>query len=368
MSVPRIHSLVKNKRQRGYVVIATAIGLFAMVGMLGLAVDLGRLYIIKTEAQAFADAASILAATKLNGKKSGLDAAELAITTSVNKFNFNTQSVPTSALQIYFAKSVLGPWEKQPISNPSGYAFVRVEARPSLNLSFMPTLGATASKNVLGEAVGAQVQQTFPNGGYMPFTPFAINPNDATGNYGMQIGQEYSFLWPGNASKGNSCAGNQACWPSCNFSDNNNTAGANRGYFELQSAATIRNAIEGSTQTSPLNIGDIINLTNGQKQAMQTALLNRALLDTDQTSYNPTPGTPINYYGNNMRLVTMPINGGSLTVPANKVLGFAAFLLPMSYPNQGNRTWCAIYMGSKIDGGGTSAYPGAGSYVVRLVQ
>ncbi len=360
--------MVQNRRRRGYVVLATAMGLVAMVGMLGLAVDLGRLFIVKSEAQAFADAAAILAATKLNGKKTGIDDAETAIKTSVNKYNFNTQSVPTSALEIYFAKSVLGPWEKPPISSPSGYGFVRVEARPSIKLSFMPTLGAASTKNALGEAVGAQVQQTFPNGGYMPFTPFALNPNDASGNFGMQVGEEYAFLWPGNASQNNSCQGNRVNWPAYNFSDNNNTAGANRGYFELQAASAIRSAIEGATQTQPLNIGDIVNLTNGQKQAMQDALVARALLDTDQTSYGRSPGTAPSYYGNNMRLVIMPINGGSMTVPANKVLGFAAFLLPLSYPNQGNRTWCAIYMGSRVDGGGTSAYPGAGSYVVRLVQ
>ncbi len=40
----------------------------------------------------------------------------------------------------------------------------------------------------------------------------------------------------------------------------------------------------------------------------------------------------------------------------------------MSYPNQGNRTWCAIYMGSTVAGGGVSAHSGAGSYTVRLVQ
>lgn len=361
--------MVKNRRRRGYVVLATAMGLVAMVGMLGLAVDLGRLFIVKSEAQAFADAAAILAATKLNGKKTGIDEAELAVTSSVNKYNFNTQSVPTSALQIYFAKSVLGPWEKPPIASPSGYGFVRVEARPEIKLSFMPTLGAASTKNALGEAVGAQVQQTFPNGGYMPFTPFAINPSDATGNYGMQVGQEYAFLWPGNAKKNDVCEGNKSCWPTCNFSNNDTTEGSNRGYFELQSASAIASAIEGATQTSPLAIGDIINLTNGQKQAMQTALENRAALDTDQTTYNANSnGTAPSYYGNNMRLVTMPINGGSLTSPANKVLGFAAFLLPLSYPNGGNKTWCAIYVGSRVDGGGTSAYPGAGSYVVRLVQ
>lgn len=350
--------------------LATAVSVFVIIGMLGLAVDLGRLFIIKSEAQAFADSAAIAAAIKLNGKKSGLDAATAVIVNSANRFNFNTQTIPTNRMVIEFAKTKAGPWEAPgAIGNASGYGFVRVVVRPELKMSFIQSLKAPTTGSVVGHAIGAQIAETFPNGGYMPFTPFALNPADPTGNFGMTPGEEYGFLWPGNAKKNDSCKGNQVNWPLYNFSNNDTTAGSNRGYFELQAASAISDAIQGLKQTSPLEIGDIINLTNGQKQAMQTALEARAALDTDTTVYSSNNnGITPNYYGNNMRLVTMPINGGSLSVPPNTVLGFAAFLLPMSFPNGGNKVWCAIYMGSRTSGGGTSAYGGGGSYVVRLVQ
>jgi len=252
--------------------------------MLGLAVDLGRLYIFKSEAQAFADAASILAATRLNGKSSGIDAANMAVRSSVNRYNFSTQTMPSSVLTVEFAKNVTGPWELPPINNASNYTMVRVTARPELNLSFLQAVTRATTATATGQAIGGQVSKDFSQGGYLPFTPFALNPNDPTGNYGMLVGEEYAFLWPGNVAPGNACQGNRLNWPQYNFSDNSKVEGSNRGYFELQSASTIRDAIEGAHQMSPLAVGDIVNLTNGQKQAMQTALVNRALSDTDQSN------------------------------------------------------------------------------------
>lgn len=357
------------KRRRGYVILATSVSIFVLLGMIGLAVDLGRLYIFKSEAQAFADSASIAAAIKLNGKSSGITAAESAVYNSLNRFNFNTQIMPASVTTVEFAKATIGPWELPPINNASGYGFVRVTVRPQLNLSFLQAVNAPSTATVGGQAIGAQIAQTFPNGGYMPFSPFALSATDSTGNFGMSPGQEYAFLWPGNATKNNSCAGNQVSWPAYNFSDNSSTAGADRGYFELQSASSIQDAIMGARQMLGLVVGDIVNLTSGQKQSMQNALAARAALDIDLTAYaNNSSGVAPPYSGNNMRLVVMPVNGGSLSAPANMVLGFAAFLLPITYPSAGNKTWCAIYMGSRIDGGGVSAYSGGGSFVVRLVQ
>ncbi len=361
----KIQKFLRARRRRGYVVIATAISVFVLIGMLGLAVDMGRLYIYKSEAQAFADSAAIAAATKLDGKKSGLDAAEAVVANSVNRFNFNTQAIPAAALTVEFAQSRLGPWEQQPINNPKGYGFVRVHARPSLRLSFLQAVNAPTTSTVLGVAIGAQVAETFPRGGYMPFSPYALSESDP--NYGMTVGQEYAFLWPGNVKKNDACAGNQVNWPQYNFSDTS-VAGSERGYFELQAASTITDAIMGTRQTMALEVGDIVPMTNGQKQSQQSALQARAAMDTDLTNYQPSPGTAPPYYGNNMRLVVMPVNGGPVSSPPNKVLGFAAFLLPLSYPNGGNKTWCAIYMGSRTAGGSVSAFDGAGSYVVRLVQ
>src|SRR5262249_30865352 len=205
------------------------------------------------------------------------------------------------------------------------------------------------------------------SGGYMPFTPFAHNAADP--NFGFTVGEEYGFLWPGNINNANNaCEGDRTNWPAYDFSDNSVVNGSDRGYFQLQAASAISDAILGGKQTDSWNVGDTITLTNGQKQAEQNALAERAGYDTDQTNYQPNPGTAPAYHGNDMRLVVMPVNNGTPVGGQVTVIGFAAFLLPMSYPNGGNKAWCAIYMGSVTEGGGTSPFDNAGAYVVRLVQ
>ena len=54
--------LRSNARQRGYIMVATALSLPMLLGVCGLAIDIGRMYITKNEAQAFADSASLSAA------------------------------------------------------------------------------------------------------------------------------------------------------------------------------------------------------------------------------------------------------------------------------------------------------------------
>ena len=79
-----------NRKRRGFILLATAVSLAVLIGMLGLAVDLGRVYITKSEAQAFADFAAMAAARELNGKSTGLDAARTAVASSTNGWNFGT--------------------------------------------------------------------------------------------------------------------------------------------------------------------------------------------------------------------------------------------------------------------------------------
>jgi Flp pilus assembly protein TadG len=359
--------LPHHNKKRGFVLLVTAVAMFVLVGMLGLAVDLGRVYIIKNEAQAYADVAAISAARHLNGKQSGIDAANAEVAGSTNSWNFGTQAFTSSTRTVEFAKSSSGPWDPAPSNPLSGYGYVRVTASPVLNLAFMPAVGASSTQQVRAQAVAGVVPETFPAGGYMPFTPFAHSGADP--NFGFTIGEEYGFLWPGNINnRNNACEGDRAGWPAYDFSDNSVINGSDRGYFELQAASAISNAILGGAQTDALNVGDQITLTNGQKQAEQSALATRAGYDTDLTDYSASSGTAPAYRGNGMRLVIMPVNSA---VPVNgkvTVIGFAAFLLPISYPNGGNKAWCAIYMGSATEGGGVSPYPDAGAYVVRLVQ
>ncbi len=52
--------------ERGFSLIMIAVSSVVMFGMLGLTTDLGRVYIVKNELQAFVDASSVAAALQLN--------------------------------------------------------------------------------------------------------------------------------------------------------------------------------------------------------------------------------------------------------------------------------------------------------------
>jgi Flp pilus assembly protein TadG len=378
----------KAAKHRGFVILMTAVSAVVLVGMLGLAVDLGRVYIVKNEAQGFADIAALSAARKLDGTSTGIDNAKTEVTNSTNKYDFGTKGFGTAnaaggITTVEFADcssthlcgtGTCTTWTKTPSSPYTNIGCVRVTVSPAVNLSFMPYLGTGYTQTVKGQAVAATVPQSFPLGGYMPFSPFAhvsnctsLNPNlpsgcDATGNYGFSIGQEYGFHWPGSAKTSDLCAGDK---PSYNFS--NTVAGSIRGYFELQSASAISAAILGETQTLSLSIGDALTMTNGNKQAEAAALTTRASYDTDQTDYSNTPnGIAPPYVGNGMRKVVMPVNNGPSTYV---VEGFASFLLYPSYSvGGGNQVWCAIYMGTNTQGGTGGVFNIAGAYVVRLTQ
>jgi Flp pilus assembly protein TadG len=373
-------------KQRGSIMITTAVSLFVLMGMLGLSIDLGRVYIAKNEAQAFADLASIAAARHLNGQQSGIDAANTEVTTTATnanlwnfattKFGSNATTSPTPTVE--FATAKTGPWLTAPGGNLKDYAFVRVTATPSVNLAFLPAVGTALTQQVTGRAVGGVVVE--PSPGYLPYTPFAHNAaKDGSGNlldpnFGFTVGQEYAIRWPGNLNMNNACAGDKVNWPMYNFSANSNLPGSDRGYFQLQSAASIAAAILGGAQLTDPSVGDWITLTNGNKQSEASAMTTRAGQDTDPTDYQPTPGTAPAYHGNDMRLVVLPVNNPAVANGQVQVIGFGAFLLYPSYAGGGgNQPWCAIYMGSRTQGGdsgGSLCSNGTcvGSFVVRLVQ
>ncbi len=56
----------------GFVLIVTAIAMTLLLGLAGLGVDIGRMYVIRAELQSFTDAAALSAALELDGTESGL--------------------------------------------------------------------------------------------------------------------------------------------------------------------------------------------------------------------------------------------------------------------------------------------------------
>ena len=85
---------MNTKNRKGFTLIATGFCVISLVGMLGLALDLGRVYISKNETQSFTDTAALAAAMKLNGL--AFDDARNAITNNTKKFTDAIDPVHTT--------------------------------------------------------------------------------------------------------------------------------------------------------------------------------------------------------------------------------------------------------------------------------
>ena len=59
--------------------IAMSVTMLLLLAVMGLAFDVGRVYIARNEAQVFSDAAAMAAASKLDGTKAGLERARDAV-------------------------------------------------------------------------------------------------------------------------------------------------------------------------------------------------------------------------------------------------------------------------------------------------
>jgi hypothetical protein len=117
MSLRRSSSTVRplrHRREHGAVAITVALSLAVLIGFLGLALDLGKLYVAKTELQNAADACALASAQALTGVSANqLDLAEAAgITTGeVNRVRFQAEAVELDTDQdVTFSEALSGPY------------------------------------------------------------------------------------------------------------------------------------------------------------------------------------------------------------------------------------------------------------------
>src|SRR5712692_1963455 len=108
----RRHERPTGGGERGYVLITMAAAAIALIGVLGLAVDVGRMFIAKNETQTYCDSAALAAALALDGTTTGITSAKAAVTNSANAWNLNTTSVSNPT--VTFATSLAGPWVSSP--------------------------------------------------------------------------------------------------------------------------------------------------------------------------------------------------------------------------------------------------------------
>jgi hypothetical protein len=147
--------------QGGAVAIVVAIALIAMVGIVGLALDLGKLYVARAELQNAADACALAAVHSLNGATTRqLEIAEAAgLTTALRhkvQFQNNTVSLRQNA-SIEFAKSAEEEWlSKNELQSGDNRILLMRRARCTINETGIETWFIHVLNVLPGVAIGTQ--------------------------------------------------------------------------------------------------------------------------------------------------------------------------------------------------------------------
>ncbi len=147
--------MTRRKQEKGFVLIAMSVTLVLLMGMIGLAFDLGRVYIARNEAQVFTDAASMAAAKELDGSAAGLQRARDAVAKLPNRWNLGTEDF--SGVVVEFASGI-GPearWERAPRS-AAEITYARVTApENNLSMTFLRAVGSPESITIPARSVAA---------------------------------------------------------------------------------------------------------------------------------------------------------------------------------------------------------------------
>lgn len=137
--------------ERGSVVIMTAISMLLLILMVGLCIDISRIYTVRAELQNAADAAALAAATELDGSVIGIQQAVSRANQVTNTYGFGKGSVTLSS--ITFAKNLYPDADYVDAAtaedNPTDIRFVKViTGSASTDMLFASTaLGPSWSEN-----------------------------------------------------------------------------------------------------------------------------------------------------------------------------------------------------------------------------
>src|SRR5262244_622968 len=174
----------RHKGQRGSIMIMTAILAVGLLLAVGLAIDISRIYMIRTERQNAADAAAVSAARELNGGAGGIDDAVTKANAVLNTQGFNKAGVTITSVE--FAQNLNDdPYMDQATARTPANAavvhFVRVTTTASTTpiLFALQALGASRT-----EGSQATAGQSIDLNGICDFFPAAValdNPNPAPG-------------------------------------------------------------------------------------------------------------------------------------------------------------------------------------------
>ena len=316
MTVPQNNS--RRKSQRGMVLMTMAVTAIAMIGAMGLAIDLGHIFIVKNETQAYVDAAALAAALQLDGTAAGITRANNAATNMSAAWNFSSTVLTSPTVEFSSAATGASWFLAANVTSPSTMTYTRVTKTVAPKIYFVPVVMTNKiyATNVQSRAIAGQVvlaANTSIAQGLGPFTGIAACAHGSTmvqceatasNNFGLTVGAEYDIQWPqynknrqgcnnGNPTSGNEdkcfvrppCAGDLALMGTGSdpMQEVIQQWGAStNGYWGSQSTSQINKYILDQQQLAAVAIGTDItqDLSAGNKQGTSKILDDRVNQDT----------------------------------------------------------------------------------------
>jgi hypothetical protein len=139
-------------RKRGFVLIAMSVTMLLLMAVMGMAFDMGRIYIARNEAQVFTDAAAMTAAAKLDGTPAGVTRAREAVAKLPMRWNLGTQ--PFTGVAVEFSSDGR-VWETDP-KDPASLLLARVSAPANgVDIVFLRAVGGPTSFTVPSRSIAA---------------------------------------------------------------------------------------------------------------------------------------------------------------------------------------------------------------------
>ena len=416
MTVPQPTS--RRKRQHGMVLMTMAVCAIAMIGAMGLAIDVGHIFIVKNETQAYVDAAAIAAALQMDGTTAGITRANNAASNLSAAWNFSSTTLTSPTVEFSSAASGATWYATASVTSvlAPNMLYARVTKTVAPNIYFVPlvTTNPVYTQNVQSQAIAGQVDfaaNTVIQLGLGPFMGVAacngtVAVCEASGpDFGLTVGEEYDIQWPQyNSTRKNCgngignldncfvsppCAGDLALHGGSSNPEQEVVqfwGSQTNGYWGASGTSVINEYILDARQLAALDIGTDMTpyFSNGDKQGSARIMDDR--VNQDMANYDPSTATTsaqkLTAYlaatHNGRRIMPLPMVYPNST--GSQVVGYAAYLLETDQTSaggssnyyqssNGNQPYCAIYvgpwvMGSTNGGVGNSS----GGSRVRLVQ
>jgi Flp pilus assembly protein TadG len=200
------------QRQRGAYLLTVAMTLLFLIGFVGIAVDLGHLFVVKTELQTALDSCSLAAAQELDGRSDAIDRARSAGKTAGNLNRVNFQSTTWSDKGTIVDTDITFKDSSYiDTADATKATYVQCQhTQQGVNIWLLRALAAfsgaspgyadTQNVGAVAVATRASAQTTCP-------LPLALKPklNGTAPNYGFQVGEWvtlYGNKVPGSGEMG----------------------------------------------------------------------------------------------------------------------------------------------------------------------